>query len=122
MSFSLAVRKRNANLALYAGGYKRGDIIQVLPFDWPYAAGDKAGHWVVRVTGTPVPADVEQFMQNHLTDPNDSSTEDMRRVWRVLVDNVPAQIRNAMLANGEVTVTLAQIRNFIQNQVTGSTY
>lgn len=37
-----------------------------------------------------------------------------RRRWRVLVSDIPAQIRQTLLTTGEVTVTPAQIRNYIR--------
>ena len=37
-----------------------------------------------------------------------------RRAWRILVDTIPDNIKNTLLTAGEVTVTKAQIRNYIQ--------
>lgn len=37
-----------------------------------------------------------------------------RRAWRLLVDNIPNNLRNQLLNNGEVTVTVTQVRNYLR--------
>lgn len=37
-----------------------------------------------------------------------------RRRWKLLADSLPAAIRNTLATNGEITVTVAQIRNYLK--------
>lgn len=37
-----------------------------------------------------------------------------RKAWRVAINNIPAAIRNQILATGSVTVTVSQIRNYLR--------
>ena len=37
-----------------------------------------------------------------------------RRGWQLVINSIPTAIKNALLANGEITVTPSQIRNYIQ--------
>lgn len=45
-----------------------------------------------------------------------------RRRWRLLVDSISSMVRNQLLAAGEVSVTVAQIRNFLQRVRDGAVY
>lgn len=44
-----------------------------------------------------------------------------RRKWRVLIDDVPNAIKQQLRDTGEVTLTIAQIKTYIQNKATGLT-
>lgn len=45
-----------------------------------------------------------------------------RRRWRIRVADIPANIRNTLLTTGEVTVTRAQIRNYVSRIRDGRAY
>ena len=49
-----------------------------------------------------------------LTDANGNPVAYRRRRWSLLVDNIPNVVKNTLLTNGEITVTVAQIRNYIK--------
>jgi len=67
---------------------------------------------------------VLKYMQPQLADtPNPDGVYPVvrRRLYRVLVDTIPASIRNQIIANRYVEVTLSQVRNYIENLKTGVT-
>jgi hypothetical protein len=43
------------------------------------------------------------------------------RLWNIEVETIPTAIKNQLKTTGQVTVTLAQIRGYIRNRVTGNT-
>lgn len=45
-----------------------------------------------------------------------------RKRWHLVFDSVPTTVRNAALTNGEVTVTVAQIRSFLLRIRDGAQY
>jgi hypothetical protein len=57
-----------------------------------------------------------------LTDANGLPQRYRRRRWRIRVADIPANIRNTLLTTGEVTVTRAQIRNYVSRIRDGLTY
>jgi len=109
------------------GCYKRGMIVQVLDdthHDGNLVANPIQPPWIlVRVTGVTL-NQVMKYMQPQLADtPNPDGVYPVvrRRLYRVLVDTIPASIRNQLIANRYVEVTLSQVRNYIENLKTGVT-
>lgn len=92
------------------------------------AEGNTAASWpsqgvFVIVKIPPVPAAKARSILEHqeeddlgfpMVDANGNPTTYRRRRWILLVDSIPAAIRNTLIANGEVTVTVAQIRNYLK--------
>lgn len=79
----------------------------------------------VKIPGVPA-AKAKAFIEDQLTDdagvPTTTTTQDgtvvprayRRRAWNVAINSIPAAIRNQLLTTGEVTVTVAQIRNYLR--------
>lgn len=106
------------------GCYKRGDIVDVRPDGWKWGNEERLPKFVlVKIPGLD-PKAALRFMEAHLdlTNPVEPILL-RRRLWNVLVDDagLPTQIKNALRTTGEVTVTLAQVRNYIRNKITGET-
>lgn len=119
------------------GCYKRGFPVVVQPdgHEWGLeeskqawlAAGRAEAGWpghfvIVKIPGVTV-AQVERVIEPQAEDDSGVPTleEDgitsrifRRRRWRVLVDDIPAAIRNQLLTNGEITVTPTQVRNYVK--------
>lgn len=106
------------------GCYKRGDIVDVRPDNFEWGKEEGLPTFVkVKILGLAV-STVKQFMESEVGDGFVIPLETVvrRRKWNVLVDNVPAQIKQTLLTTGEVTVTLTQVRNYIKNKQLGGTY
>lgn len=106
------------------GCYKRGDIVDVRPDGHPWGREEGLPKFViVKIPGLD-PATVMHLMSMNedRTDPERPMLL-ARRLWRVLVDSesLPSSIKNALKNTGQVTVTLAQIRNYVQNKITQGT-
>lgn len=117
------------------GCYKRGDPVDIRPngFEWgrlealPPADGGK----FVRVRISDVtPAQVETYLTNRWGIAlNVSETETVgedvvvtrRRALRVLVDNLPANVRNQLRNTGFYETTWSAIKSFVQNKLTSET-
>ena len=112
------------------GCYKRGYVIDVRPdgFQWArmeskavwIAEGNLAETWhghtaLVKIPGLD-PERVRDLLAMQTEDDMGQDTETMyrRRRWRLVVDSVPESIRTAIATNGEVTVTVSQVRNYLQ--------
>jgi len=102
-----------------AGCWKRGDIVEVMDDS------------VVDGVANPI---MPPFILVHVQDvtraqalkymdaQRDQSGAIMRRrLYRVLVDATPQQIRNAIGADRYVSVTWPQLRSYVQNKQTGQT-
>jgi hypothetical protein len=96
------------------------------PAAWP-----GAGKFVlVRIPGVAA-SRAEQLLEHQFTDDSGNATfypdgvtplPFRRRAWRVLVASLPAGILQSFQDNGEVTVTVAQVRNFIQRVLDSAVY
>ena len=98
------------------GCYKRGDPVVVQPDG--HVWGRKEGlprFVVVKIPGVSV-ATVEALVQPQTEDDsgNPAAVTFRRRRWRVLVDNLPAGIKQTLAQTGEITVTPAQVRNYVR--------
>lgn len=99
------------------GCYKRGDPVVIKPDGHEWGAEERLPKFVVvRITGVTV-AQVEKYLQAHEID----GVVQRRRLYRLLLDDVPLAIRNQLRDTGFVEVTFQQVRNFIQNKVTQAT-
>jgi hypothetical protein len=101
----------------FSGAYKRGDIVVVKPDGWQWGSAEGLPIFVkVKIPGLAVNT-AESWIVRQVSGADPTITV-KRRLWGVKVESIPIGIRNELLANGEVTVTLTQIRNFIENKVT----
>lgn len=114
---------------LDAAMYKRGDIVAVYPDGNIYGALEDPAivprpQWkfvIVKIPGlNPENPRVLQALMSDQMDGEGRLT--LRKAWGLTIDDIPAVIRNQLLNTGIVTVTLAQIRNFIKNKLTGETF
>ena len=106
------------------GCYKRGDIVVVMPDGHQWGSEEGLPRFVrVKIPGLD-PETVKHIIEPHqdTTDPDPKNWVMLaRRKWRVLVDDVPQGIIDQLRDNGEVTVTVNQIRNFVKNKIDGTT-
>lgn len=121
-----AIDRTHADPTTDRGSYKRGDIVTAQPDGWPWGAeehpatADPRVFWLVKVPGlNPENARVQELM---MVDEDAEGVLWRRRLWRVVVDEIPATIKQQILTTGVVTVTLAQIRNYIRNHRTGESF
>lgn len=56
----------------------------------------------------------EDDLGNPLLDTDNRPIIYRRRRWKLFVDNIPLAIRNTLTANGEITVTVSQIRAYLK--------
>lgn len=114
------------------GCYKRGDVVLVRPDGWAWgareskqawiAAGNSAASWdepfvIVRIPGVAVSRVERATLEQREDDTGaDFGGTFRRRAWGLLVDTIPLAIRNQLAANGEVTVTATQVRNYFQRK------
>lgn len=56
----------------------------------------------------------EDDLGNPLVDVDGNPIMYRRRRWTLLFNNIPAAIRNTLIADGEITVTVSQIRNYLK--------
>ena len=106
------------------GCYKRGNIVDVRKDGFEWGKEEGLPKFVkVKIPGLAV-STVKQFMDSEMGDgfiiPLETTIR--RRKWNILVDDIPAQIKQTLQTTGEVAVTLTQIRNYIKNKQTGETY
>lgn len=104
------------------GCYKRGDPVVVMPDGhvWgalelkPPATGGK--FVVLKIPGVSVAA-TKKYIDREVSvvDENVILT---RRLWRIVVDELPSGVRNTLNTTGEYTVTWNTIRHYIENKVT----
>lgn len=102
--------------------YKRGDPVTVQPDGHPWGAKEGLPRFVVvKIPGVSVEQVRDVIQEQTESDQGAALTDDdglpvtfRRRRWRVLVDNVPQQIRRTLAQTGEVTVTPAQIKNYVR--------
>ena len=98
------------------GCYKRGDIVVVMPDGHEWGKEEGLPKFVV----VKIP-DLAVSKARKYTDPVINGVTGLmtrRRLRRVLVDDVPSSIKQQLRSTGEVTVTMTQIKNYIQNKVT----
>ena len=106
--------------------YKRGDIVEVKPdgHEWgnledPALHPDGVagcGFVIVKIPGVmPTPEKIDKWL-GHIQDGDEVITK--RRLWEIMMDDVPTGIRNKLRDDGVVTVTWTQLKNYIRNKLT----
>lgn len=114
------------------GCYKRGMPVCIQPDGHTWgrleskqrwiAEGNTAASWpaqgqfvIIKIPGVTVER-VQDFISTQTEDDTGADTGDTfrRRRWQVLVDNLPADVRNTLAADGEYTTSVAQIRNYLK--------
>lgn len=106
--------------------YKKGDIVVVKPdgHEWgnledPTKHPDGVagcGFVIVKIPGvTFTPAKVEKWL-GHIQDGEEVMTK--RRLWEVMTDDVPNNVKNKLRDDGVVTITWAKVKDFIRNTIT----
>lgn len=122
----LLIKARNAQHADpdkdRRGCYKRGDIVVVMPDGHAWGAKEGLPNFVkIKIPGLNhetvrelIDEQQEDDAGNPLLDNEGSPLTFRRRRWRVLVDSIPTTIRNQLRDFGEVTVTRAQVRNYVK--------
>lgn len=109
------------------GTYRRGDIVAAMPDGWKWGKEEHPDTapkpWVfvlVKVPGlNPEAARVLKVLTSE-DGPDGSLT--LRRVWKLHDDLIPQTFIDQLRNTGIVTVTVAQIQNFIRNKRTGATF
>lgn len=92
------------------GCYKRGDIVVAMPDGHQWGLEERLPKFVV----VKVPGVNHERARKYLT-----SDSNLRRRFRIRVDDVPATIRNQLRNTGQATVTWTQLRGFLRDKVTG---
>lgn len=101
------------------GCYKRGDIVVVMPDNHKWGNAECLPTFViVKIPGLGVET-AKKYVEPAYVLGNETFGVAERRKWRILVDSIPAIIKNTLLSTGQVTVTLAQVRNYIEDRLTG---
>lgn len=91
------------------GCYKRGDVVEAFEDGKIQDPFPGSPFVLVRVTG----------LSKAVADKYIESTDTLRRKFKIRIDDVPTAIKQELTTNRVVTVTLAQIKSFIRNKVTG---
>ena len=97
------------------GCYKRGDIVEAFEDGKMQTPPVGSPFVLVRVIGL-TKAQANTYIYSH-EDAEGNALK--RRKFKIRVDDVPQTIKDQLRDNREVTVTLAQIKSFIRNKVTG---
>ncbi len=112
------------------GCYKVGHIVCVMDDGHEWGREETLPNFVVikipGLSASVVQDLIEPQMEDDagttLTDDSGAPRVFRRRRWRIRVADVPAKIRNTLLTTGEVTVTRAQIRNYVSRVRDAATY
>ena len=104
------------------GCYKRGMIVGVQSDGHVWGSKETLPDFViVKIPGVAVAA-AEELLEHQIEDDTGVPTLDgdgkpvvfRRRRWRAVVDPIPNAIKNTLLTTGTVTVTVNQIKNYLQ--------
>lgn len=107
-------------------GWKRGDIVEIHPDGWEWGKEERLPKFVVvKIPGLPSEQARTKYMESDyrdtgLLDPDGRPIQKLhaRRKFRVLMDNIPANIRNKLLRDGVVAVPWETVKSYIQNKIT----
>jgi hypothetical protein len=103
------------------GCYKRGDPVQVLPGTTPIVLPPAPPFFIVRITNVTLAQAIKfQNAQLDTVDPL-HPVRVRRRLYACEVDNLSTPLRNELLADRYIEVSLNQIRNQLRNKQTGTT-
>ena len=126
------------------GAYKKGMIIIVVEDNYLWARMESKQQWIaegnsvddwhnktaiLKIPGLAI-AKVEELISQQIEDDDGVPIFDVRdrpftfrrRRWRLLIDSLPASIRNTIIADGEVTTTKAKIRDHLKRIRDNSQY
>ncbi len=105
--------------------YKRGDIVGVFDDGWEWGTREDPRNFpdpadcqfvIVEIPGVnPTPEKIEKWL-GHIQDIDGTMTK--RRLWQVMVDDVPNNIKVKLRDEGVVTITWTKLKNFIRNKLT----
>ena len=103
--------------------YKRGDLVAIHQDGEPWGREEMPEtanpriFAIITVTGlNPSERQIAKWLQER-----DISGAELRRMWSIAIQNVPAAVRNQILSTGRYTTTWTAFKNFILNKVTGET-
>lgn len=101
------------------GCYKLGDVVQVFEDGTPFVNPPAPPFYIVEITGLSK-ALAEKYTQPQvdLTDPENPIMV-RRRKYGIVVADLPAAVKDALLTNRYVKRTWTQVRTYIRNKVTG---
>lgn len=116
--------EKGAELALKdrRGCYKLGDPVVVMEDGHVWGALEgPPKFYIIKIPGLAV-ATVRKYISawQDTTEPEKPATTLQRRLYRINVANLPANIKNALTTAGVVSTTFAKIRTYIINQKTGA--
>lgn len=99
--------------------YYKGDIVEVQEdgFIW---GTDMEYFGVLKIPGLSVDK-VRKYMSPEFelnTDTGEFTKMKKRRIWNLLIDNVPTDIKQEFVQNREITLTATKVKNYIQNKIT----
>jgi len=112
------------------GCYKLGDIVEVFDDSKPIASPIAPEWYIVRITDV-TKAQVDHFMEPYMDPTMEMDAESgelrpsskmlRRRKFNVEVATLPTAFKQKMAKDRYAEVTLAQVRNYIRNRMTGGT-
>lgn len=101
--------------------YRRGDVVLVKPDGWAWGSAELSNPdngralFVLRITGVSV-EQVEKYLVEWLDDL--SLFQWARRKYRLVIDELPVNLRNQIRDQGFISRTWPQIRGFVENKST----
>lgn len=100
------------------GSYKRGDIVVVMPDGHRWGVLEGLPNFVVvKIVGLDHER-AQQFIESESELDSGRQVTTRRRRWNIRWNDLPLGVRNSLRDTGEVSVTWAQVRNFVQNKTT----
>lgn len=107
-----------------AGQYQKGDIFDAVRTSTLGSASPSIKRKFIWVHITDVPATVVRKVKELLeqpdfdpAEPEDDQVLRSRRRWRVLLDDMPANLRNRLRDDRQITVTWTKAKPFLKNHV-----
>jgi hypothetical protein len=119
----MAINKTHSNPTKdMAGCYKRGDPVMVRDDGYLWSVEESKApinggvFVIIKIPGV-LRSKVEKYVLPQKDDA-DPTRDKRRRLWRVVVDELPTGVRNQLRDTGTYTTTWTQVRNFIENKLT----
>ena len=103
-----------------AARYYKGDIVEVQEDDFKWGT-EMSYFGVLKIPGLSVGKVLKYASPELELDESSMTFTKMkkRRMWNLLINNIPTAVKQEFVTNHEYTTTVAQIKNFIQNKITG---
>ena len=120
----MAIDRTHADPAKDAEGcYKRGDPVVVMLDGHEWGKEERLPtFYLVKIPGLAVETAKKYIVPFYgIPDGTGDRLTVRRRLFRLLIDDVPNSIKQQLKETGEVTVTMTQIKNYIQNKNTLAT-